>query len=83
MNHIGYQLDQDKIEELCEALKFENFRKTSSMNLATHRHNENQGQFLRKGVVGDWVNYFRDEIAQDWDEYIQSNLDSMQMNDLI
>ena len=81
MNHIGYQLSKDKIEELCEALKFENFRKTSSMNLAAHRHNENQGQFLRKGIVGDWVNYFNREMSEDWDEYIRNNLDTLEIKD--
>ena len=31
--------------------------------------NENKGgQFIRKGVVGEWVNHFRTEMADDWDK---------------
>jgi len=81
MNHIGYQLGGEKIEELCEALKFDNFKKNSSMNKMIDRFHENRGEFVRKGIVGDWVNHFSKEMSKDWDKYIKENLDFIGIND--
>ena len=81
MKHIGYQLKEDKIQELGEALKFDNFKKISSMNKMSDRFNENRGEFVRKGIVGDWVNHFTKEMSEDWDKYIAENLDVIGIKD--
>ena len=31
-------------------------------------------KFFRKGVVGDWKNYFKGENLKVWDQWIQDNL---------
>ena len=31
-------------------------------------------KFFRKGEVGDWKDYFSGEKLQNWDEWIQKNL---------
>lgn len=81
MKHIGYQLKEDKIQELGEALKFDNYKKISSMNKMTDRFNENRGEFTRKGIVGDWVNHFTKEMSEDWDKYISENLEVIGIKD--
>jgi hypothetical protein len=44
MKHIGYQLKEEKIQELGEVLKFENYKKISSINKMTDRFNENRSE---------------------------------------
>jgi len=31
-------------------------------------------QFIRKGIVGDWKNYFDEAMNRDWDPWIQDQL---------
>ena len=72
LNHIGYSLEEEKVTELCEAMTFSNYRKISSMN-KSERCKEGSGEFTRKGVVGDWVNYFQEDL-NDW---IMENLENI------
>ena len=81
MKHIGYELSDNKIEELCEAMQFENYKKTSSMNQMTDRFNEDRGEFTRKGIVGDWINHFTDEMSKDWNNFITENLNDIGVRD--
>ena len=32
-------------------------------------------QFFRKGQIGDWKNYFEGEKLEDWNNWIQENLE--------
>ena len=32
-------------------------------------------QFFRKGVIGDWKNHFAGEKLEEWDAWIQRNLE--------
>ena len=36
---------------------------------------EGRGQFVRKGIVGDHVNYFSEDLNKEWDQWISSNLE--------
>ncbi len=31
--------------------------------------------FMRKGIVGDWKNYFDDKTSAEWDEWIKNELE--------
>lgn len=77
MDHIGYTLEEEKVTELNEAMTFGNYKKISSMNAMKGMFNEGKGEFTRKGVVGDWVNYFDGELNQTWNGWIQKNLESL------
>ena len=72
--HIGYNLQEEKVTELCEAMTFSNYKKISSMNNMKDSFNEGKGEFTRKGVVGDWVNYFDKELDESWNDWIKENL---------
>ena len=76
-DHIGYSLEEEKVTELCEAVTFSNYRKISSMNAKKDKFNEGKGEFTRKGVVGDWVNYFDEDLNSCWNDWIQRNLDNI------
>ena len=36
---------------------------------------EGRGDFIRKGEVGDWVNYFDEATNNSWNAWILENLD--------
>jgi hypothetical protein len=51
-------------------MKFDNYQKTSSLNMESSNWYSGKGEFIRKGIVGDWVNYFTDELAMEYDKWI-------------
>ena len=61
-NHIGYKVSDEKIDQLTEFMKFENYQKTSSVNKKDSTNWKGNGQFIRKGIVGDWMNHFTPEL---------------------
>ena len=74
MDHIGYSLQEEKLTELCEAMTFSNYKQISSMNVRSDTNKAGTGDFTRKGVVGDWVNHFDQDLNQCWNGWIQENL---------
>ena len=76
MNHIGHTVDTEKLDKLVEATEFKNFQAKSGMN-TNERHREGKGQFIRKGIVGDWVNYFSVEKAREWQNWTEQNLETI------
>ena len=81
-NHIGYEVDEEKMDQLAEFMKFENYQRTSSLN----KREENKmwtgkGQFIRKGIVGDWRNHFNTETAENWNNWVQKEFKKMGFED--
>jgi len=71
---LGLNISDEKIEQLNEFLKFENFSKVSMNNKKNPNWHQGRGQFLRKGLVGDWHNHFTPSLNQEFDVWISSNL---------
>ena len=65
---IGYHLTELKILQLDDLLYIDNLRKISSES------NPNFKKHFRKGIVGDWKNYFDDKNNVIWDKWIEENL---------
>jgi hypothetical protein len=69
-DRLGYSLDEATAHKLEDHLSFESFRKNPAVNF------ENMfpgGKFIRKGVVGDWKNYFSQERSKEWNHWIEEN----------
>ena len=69
-NHIKYDISEKQIDDLTEFMKFENYQKSSSLNKDTRGTWKEGGQYIRKGIVGDWRNHFKDQTAKDWESWI-------------
>jgi len=66
LNHI---LTSDQVDSLVEHLKFENMQ--SNVNVNPTKAFNLKGNFIRKGEVGDWRNFFTPEKTNDWMEWIR------------
>ena len=46
-------------------MKFDNFQKASASNKKNPNWKEGNGQFISKGIVGDWMNHFTKDLNMD------------------
>ena len=59
---VSGEIDRDKLSNIIQYYSFKNQSKRN-------QGEENRDSFLRKGVSGDWKNYFSSEAAQIFDYY--------------
>lgn len=76
----GFDLTEEEIQRLNEHMKFDNYQKSSSLNLKSPNWQGN-GQFIRKGIVGDWMNHFTPELNKEYNNWIRENLDRIGITD--
>ena len=63
------------MEILCSELSIETFRNNKYVNKEKEIPPDVSGNtFIRKGVTGDWKNYFDDQMNQEWDTWIEKQL---------
>ncbi len=73
-SHIGVDLPLEDVEKIDSFVKFENYKKKSTMNKPNVWWNQGKGEFVRKGQVGDWVNLFTPELTAEYDAWIREEL---------
>ena len=61
-------LSEEKLDQLVEHLKFDNMKENRAVDVTKG------GWFMRKGKVGDFRNYFNEEVTKRFDKWINSNL---------
>lgn len=66
---VQHPLSEEKMDELVEHLKFENFKKNPS--ISPPRSEAIRMDFIRKGEVGDWKNFFTEEKTKEWNLWIE------------
>ena len=70
---IGYHMTELKILQLDDLLYIDNLRKLTVEGMGGGE--QRVKQLFRKGIVGDWKNYFDDENNAIWDKWIAENLE--------
>ena len=74
---LGVSLTDEVVEKIYEATTVESMQKNDATN---HSWLEKKGlwqgtPFVRRGVVGDWMNFFTDpQLLMEFDRYIDDNL---------
>jgi len=75
----GFRVPQQKMEDLSDMLKVENFRRHHAEGAGDDAFNRaRMEKFVRKAKVGDWKNAFCDvgeAERQRWDDWIRQHLD--------
>jgi len=66
-----------------EHLKFDNMKSNASVNPTIMLDIKNGGNFIRKGQVGDWKNFFTPEKANEWLEWIRKNTEGTGLEEKI
>ena len=63
------------MDKLLRAVDIESFRKNVFLNKDKEVPADDKGNgFIRKGIIGDWKNYFDEEMNKEWDPYIHKQL---------
>ena len=63
------------MDTLLAQLDIETFRKNQFVNKTKEIPSDKDGNtFIRKGIIGDWKNYFDDEMNNKWDPWIEKQL---------
>ena len=70
---LGKDVTDEKVQSLIDHLCFENMKSNKSVNYKEFTSKEDE-HFMRKGEVGDWKNYFTDEMNRRMDEAIEKHL---------
>ena len=69
---LGFDLTESEVMKLDDHLYIDNFRKVFT---ESYGGDEIMKNFIRRGQVGDWKEYFDETNANIWDAWISSNLD--------
>ncbi|CAK1545176.1 unnamed protein product [Leptosia nina] len=74
---FGKKYSDEQLEKLCDHLRFENFRKNTSVDLNIMKElglMSTDKDFVRKGMSGGWRDYFDEEMTAVTDKWIADNL---------
>ena len=66
---MGYNLAPAVLESICEQSTFSSMKKNPSANYSWQDKDRREGSnaFIRKGLVGDWMNHFSEEQSTQFD----------------
>lgn len=75
---MGKDFPDAKVDLLEDHLNIENFRNNPAVNMkppkgAVPDEVRDNFNFIRKGIVGDWKNFFEDDTSKEWAEWIENN----------
>ena len=74
---LGKVVSDDRVTSLVDHLSFKKMKENESVNMKIFQDGKilkKEGSFFRKGEVGDWKNYFTDEMNKRMDEAIEKYL---------
>ena len=76
-NFLHYSLSKDVISRIVKQTSFSNMKLNPAANnswMEKYHHNEGATPFMRKGIIGDWRNYFSDEQSARMDAILDEKL---------
>lgn len=71
--HLGKTLNQQQVEAITKHTSFDTMKQNPMVNGKRIQKVDGESDFLRKGKVGDWKNYFTEEQNELCDQWILQN----------
>ena len=75
---LGKSYSDQQIDTLAQHLHIDNFRKNPYVNMEHFKlqgvMHKDRGNFIRKGVTGDWKNHFAPEMSEKFDKWMAEKL---------
>ena len=74
---LGKSLNDSQLDAIVEHTSFNNMKQNSSVNYEWNKVLgifSKEGEFLRKGQIGDWLNHFSPKESKEIDEFVTKNL---------
>jgi hypothetical protein len=74
---LGKDLDDKQVESIIKWCSFDNMKKNPSVNYDWYKEIglfRKDGNFFRKGKIGDWLNHFDFSISKQFDEIVDKKL---------
>jgi len=70
---LNHELTPTQVDSLVEHLRFDNIKKNMAVNptIGLKLDGKDGGNFMRKGQVGDWKNFFTSEKTEEWAKWIK------------
>jgi hypothetical protein len=74
---LGYRLSKDVVSQIVEQTTFSNMKLNPAANnswMEKYHKDEGATPFMRKGIIGDWKNYFSDEQSTKMDALVNEKV---------
>lgn len=68
-NFLNKTVPDSEMEKLLNHLSFRSMRQNPTTNFVS----SNQGEFMRKGIVGDYKNHMSPELDKKFDKWMEKN----------
>ncbi len=80
-NFLGYQLFQEELEEIAEKCTFKTMKANGVGSIEENKISllREGKSFYRKGIVGDWQNYFSEEQLEKFNRWCNSHLEGTRL----
>ena len=72
---LGYDLTKEQVDTLCHSTNIDTMRSTSKNLGRNEQEKEFAEKFFRKGKVGNWAEYFHGERLNEFNKWIDENLE--------
>lgn len=76
---VEQSISEQNIADMCDHLKFDRMQKNPAVNIKSYLplngSQDQNGQFIRKGQIGDWKNYMSEQLSARFDEWTKKHTD--------
>ena len=74
-NYLNVELTDEKLRKILEITSFESMKKNPQTNFTSNRRKE-EPEFIRKGTIGDWREYFTNSQIYRFNKYYYKEIHS-------
>jgi hypothetical protein len=73
-NFLDHPLSSENVDRLIKITSIDSMRKTTMDKEVDDMSKERAQKFFRKGIIGNWKEYFAGENLETWNKWVQDNV---------